>query len=375
MGIFVDNVPEYSSTFVFLYILTVKGILIHSFKNSGNISAFSNNLNTPRYRTLKGFLTYLGLVALCLNLYLFSFSFSILTGSDVQLLSLEQYKNEGGVGALLLSNVPGFLATLSALVTPIGYVCFALHFVELSCQRKKSGFLLFLGSLNVPVSGLIIFSRSATSLFVIVYVLAFMASYKSFGAPVRKVLIVGMLFLASAVFVVLSQITTNRFDDHYAKSSAYFESNSVVSVFDYFSQANLNEYDVIHDFDDSRLQIGRNSFNTFYFLLEKIGVESIELEKYRLQMLGDKGTAFIGLPAYLLIDFGYLGSVLFMLTWWILLKQARPVSGVMTLSKFFVFISLLWIGVNGIFGNYLTYVSFGMGVIYMYLMSVYLRRE
>ena len=98
-------------------------------------------------------------------------------------------------------------------------------------------------------------------------------------------------------------------------------------------------------------------------------------KKYRGELLKEQASYFHGLPARLIYDFGYFGTVLFILLYAGLIRITGPKNGVLTFKSLIVLPVILPVCVVFWAGNTLASLALDMAIIYNIGIYYWIRRK
>lgn len=178
------------------------------------------------------------------------------------------------------------------------------------CQKRRLPSILFFSFPFISSFGDGIFmgSRNTIVMAVMLYVCAYVLYRKIIPSKTKKIIFISSLLIGTIVVLYLLAITESRFgvDTQAAKD------NGIVS---YLGQSMLQFNYGVAD-TDHRIFGGALNFKNTYNLL------GIQLPPtFRTDYLGTHvGTGFITLVGFLVIDFGYLGTIIFCLLFPLLMK-------------------------------------------------------
>lgn len=303
-----------------------------------------------------------------INFYILYHVFSSLSAG---VMTVQEHKNEGGAGAFFATLVPHYLMTVSYLFSPLGYISFAIHFVNLVKGNVRSSIFFLLLSLSIVTSGLIALSRSITVQYLLVYIIVFFFLYPTIEKKVRKRIMLYSTIIVSLIIFLLFVVSDSRFSAYYTKKSlneAFIdetENPTLFSTLDYFSEWEENAPIMISKHDISHTYYGLyNSFGIGAHIVPNV-YNSIQDELKR--HLKDIATSFHGLIGRLIYDFGYIGTIIFILLYSKIIKRCKPRDGCVTVKTLFGLSALLPSCVVFFAGNALSSLNLDLGIIYCIL--------
>ncbi len=287
--------------------------------------------NEKRVRRLT--LALLAIHSLGFVIFSISFYAAITTVTDYSAFK------SGGETALFYKDLPinHNLFLLATYLNSTATFLIPLHFYHLQKRRFLLSFLSLLLSLNLVLEGISIFSRSALIVYFVLYLAYLPFFYRRLDRVQRRLLnYVGLvvLMMFGAIFY---EISNNRFADYLSSGDAVYSTSSiqnpvVYSLLDYAAQWYKNGNTVLSRYSFETLN-GELSFPIVATVANKLGVinYSPDVIPIKLEALwGDRFDKFVGLIPNLVFDLGYVGTVLFVLLYAVLLRQIRPVRGVMS---------------------------------------------
>lgn len=366
-----------------IYIAILLSVLFLSFKNYRDVKYFDfSSVNSKKIQNIERMLIICGLFSLILYTYLLYNTFSLLLASEIV---PDEFKNEGGAEMSWDSMIPHFYITLGNFLSPFGYICLAFHFYYLLQGNVKKAMLFFLLSSSIILNGLIALSRSATVQYILQYGIMF-----TFFIPllsrklVRKVLIYGGVVIFSAI-LALSVITSNRFSDYYTKLSlndaiiSEEDNPELFSAIDYFSQWEENGTIAMTRYKLGDISWGLYNSCGLAVHVQKIwkGSSAVMAErekKYRNELLKEQASYFHGLITRLIFDFGYIGTILFIMYYGKIVRTCEPRGGIVSFKTILFLPILLPVCVTFWAGNALSSISLDLAIIYSYLIFLYIKR-
>lgn len=299
---------------------------------------------------------------------------------------VNEFKNEGGVDSIPMfaGSVPHILITLTNLFSPLGYICLSMHFYYLILGKTKKS-LIYLGlSMCIPLSGLISLSRSSTASYILLYMGMLILFYPKLERRIKSIIKNALIIAGSAVITVFLVISTNKFGEVYSKESenkAYIneiENPVLYSLFDYCGQwQELSLKPLIH-YDPSQLGLGfYNSSGLGVHILKKIyGSEAVNeyfTDKMYHILDHDEWYGFHGSITMTILDFGYLGTLLFIFIFSKILKRNKPNRGVLSMKGLLIIPLMLPYCVTFFSGNAYSSIVLDIGIIFTFIIWIFIK--
>lgn len=353
-----------------IYISILLYILFISWNNYRNVSKLDiSDINLSKLIKVEKLLIFINSSIFIINVIVFVAVFSLLSSG---LIEVNDYKN-GGEGYMLISKlVPSYLVTLSNILSPLGYFSLSMHFFYLiKCNYYKAIFHLFL-SLNIVLVSLFALSRSALVCYIIIYFFMLMFYLPLLNKRKIKKVMLSVLLAGSFMGVVFASISNNRFGEKYnIESKPLIDPNEypqLVSYLDYFSQWEYFGPKIMEKYKFGEISWGMyNSFGLGVQIQQKIygGVNVNEQrDKYYRKILGDDISAFHGNIARCIFDFGYSGTIIFILLNCYYNRKLGPKNKIIYYKTILALPLLLPFSVNFFTGNNFSQLPFNMAVIY-----------
>lgn len=317
------------------------------------------------------------LLIFLINIYIIIRVFPLLVSGYIV---VNEFKNEGGIDSLtiLSGSIPHILITITNLFSPLGYLCISYHFLYLLEGRLKKSFVFLVLSLIIPLSGLISLSRSSTVLYILTYLGILIIFYPSLEdrlkRRIKKILLIGFALVA---FVMVA-ITINKSGEYYSKESQnkalIDETNmpAAFSVLDYAGQWQELSYKPISHYHDIKLGYGLyNCSGLAIYVLKKIyGAEAIASYYDDLTMKNmnhDEWYGFHGLTTTLVMDFGFIGTILFVIIYRLIIIRLSPKKGKLSIKTLLALPVLLPFCATFFSGNAYSSVHLDIAVIYFFI--------
>lgn len=367
-----------------LYCAVLLYLLFNSFKGYSKISSISfDDISQSRLSTIERITTILGIFALLLYAYILSKTFTeLLLGA----ISVQEYKNEGGATEFFSTLVPHYYITIGNFVAPIGYFFLSLHFYYLIKNESWKSVKYLLLSLVIILNGLIALSRSATVQYVLEYFVIFLFVAPLINKKTRRKIIVGGSIAGGIILLALTVITQTRFEEYYTKQSqnkAIIDETkqpALFSALDYFAQWEENAPIIMKNYKMGDLSWGMYNSSGLAVHIQKMiqggeKVNEAREKKYRGELLKEQASYFHGLPARLIYDFGYFGTILFILLYAGLIRKTGPQNGVLSFKSLIVLPVILPVCVVFWSGNTLSSLALDLAIIYDIGIYYWIRRK
>lgn len=306
-----------------IYIAALLFILFSSWDNYSKIQGFDfSDVNENKLRKVERIVVWINSFVFIVDIIVFSVVFTLLLAGVIH---VTEYKNGGDSdlrNSIFATIIPSPFITLSYLFSSFGYLSLALHFYYLIKRNSKRAILHLILSLTIVLVGIIGLSRSALVNYVIVYIIIFLFIVPLLNKRLFKRAIFAILIFGGAIGYVFSAISEDRFGE-----SFYIESKSLidekeypelVSFLDYFSQWEYFGPILMERYHGpSDLSWGLyNSSGLGVAVMQRIygsdNYNQMARKKYE-RIIGDTASAFHGCVVRTIFDFGYLGTILFIL--------------------------------------------------------------
>ena len=257
------------------------------------------------------------LVALCapmvlVNLYILYQSYLFILSGDI---SMTAFKNDGHSSTLISSLFPSFLTPIIRIVSLMGWFCLVILIINILQRKYLVSLLAFIGSFNIPLMGLIAFSRSGIVyyLFSVLILWFTFEKYmdKNFALKVKKVFSVFFVLIT----ILFLYITYERFSD-YDHWWVYSQSGSnvnivIFSIIYYFTSWVDNTIILMNELSPPVLGKFNGYFSLFYYILSVFGVEVESKGDIWQEYFDEYSTLFVGLFLDTLFDMGIFGLLYF----------------------------------------------------------------
>lgn len=380
---FVGRQPtlSFDITLYVIYNVVLLYILFSSFKNYGNIKEFCEKKTSEKQiLVLEKFLSIIGILILILNIYIL---YNVMSLLILGTIDVQGHKNDEGASIIFSYLVPDFLITLSNLFSPLGYFFLSLHFYYIIKKNIKKSILFLLLSFLLPLSGFLALSRSSTTQYILLYftILIFIFPIISRKIRTKIIFIVGVsLLIISTIFLTISK---SRFSERYTKNSLNSsiidnEKNPLIfSSLDYFSQWEENAPIIMKNHKPEEKYWGLYNSSGLAVHIQKIiyGKNKVNLdrEKEFFRVFGYQQSNFHGNIARLVYDFGFFGTIIFILLYSMIIKSLRPYNRVITFKTLLFLPVILPFCVVFFTGNALSSLPLNLGIIYSILIYYIIR--
>lgn len=366
-----------------LYIAILLCVLFNSFGDYGNLKSLCmDGINLKRFFHLERVLIIISSIVLVLYVYILYHSLSLLA---VQSVTVNEFKNdEDGASELFDSLFPHIVTTFLNFFSPLAFFNIVFHFYHLIRKNFKKAILFFILSLALPLSGLIALSRSSSVNYILLYLALYFFLYPLIDKRTRKKFNKVMAVFFVLVIIVFGFISMNRFSEYYTKESKQEslvnEQNNplLFSLCDYFSQWEENGPEIMKIYKPEYKFYGLyNSSGLALQIKRRITHEdevTIIANKVE-RIMGRQWMMFHGLIARLIYDFGFIGTIIFVLIFSRIIKAYRPRNGVLRFKTLLVVGILLPLPIMSFTGNVLGGLAANLAIIYLFVIIKYLNRS
>lgn len=328
----------------------------------------------------------LGLYCLVINIYLLVASLQELAVEVA--INVSDYKtHDGGFSDIISAKLayPG-LYTLTQWGSAVGYVALCFHFLYLCQNRIKKSVLFFILSWNQFLIGIAALSRSAVTEYILVYGLIFMIFYPAVDEKVRKKIVVVTIAILVIVMTIFIAISSVRYGEKYKKNS---ENESVIdemnnpllySLLDYFSLWEENSMVVMKDYKPEYKRYGMyNSCGLAVAIQMRMRTTrevASEMRDIGEKTIGEyQYTQFHGPVARLLYDFGYIGTIIFILIFSLIIKRISPQKGIIKFNNLLLLPPLLSFPALFFAGNSFSGLHMNLSMIFALIIRWFIKRR
>jgi oligosaccharide repeat unit polymerase len=329
---------DFSTVIYTIYIAILLYILFRGFRNYSDVNKIeTGSINLSRLSLVENVTTFLGILVIIVYAYILS---QILPMLIMGTIAVQEYKNEGGAADVWETMVPHSLITIGNFVAPLGYFFLSLHFYYLVKRNFKKAIKYFLLSFCLVLNGLVALSRSVSAQYIILYVTVLFFLLPLLSKKMKKGVAIVAIVMLGAIVVGLGVISDSRFSDYYTKDSKNeaildeTEQTTLFSALDYFAQWEENAPIILerHKFEYNSWGLYNCSGLALMIQKKLYGGEKINnerLAKYD-RILGEQKSRFHGIVARLVYDFGFLGTILFIILYSNMIFRLGPQKGTVT---------------------------------------------
>lgn len=379
--------PETSiDTFVYLiYSIVLYYILFNSFYRYRNITSISVDfISKKNLKIVERCVVLLGLYCLIVNVYLLVSSLQELA---LGMLNVSDYKaRDGGFTDLISKKLPvSSLFTLTQWGSAVGYIALCFHFLYLYQNKIKKSAFFFVLSWNQFLIGIAALSRSATTEYILIYVLLFLVLYPILDKKVRKKIVTIVILTVAIVLTMFIAISSVRFGEKYRKNSqneaVVDETNSplLYSLLDYFSLWEENSMVVMKDYKPEYKRYGMYNSCGLAVAIQMRMSKTITVANQRKdieeRIMGYQSTQFHGPVARLLYDFGYIGTIIFILIFTSVIKRISPRKGVIKFGDLLLLPPLLTFPALFFVGNTFSSLQMNLSIIFALIIRWFIKKR
>lgn len=358
-----------------LYISVLLFVLYNSFNQYKNVKSIGlDGISLRRIRYVENFLICTSSIVFIIYVYIFCHSLNLLITNSV---TVNDFKNDADGASKLFENMfPHFVITSLNLLCPLALFDIVFHFYYVFKRKIKKAVLFFILSLVYPLSGLIALSRSSSVQFILLYFALYFFLFPLFEEKIRKIYNKIILVFFVLIVSIFSFISISRFSDYYTKESKQASIISeesaplMFSIFDYFSQWEENGPEILMKYKPHYKFYGLYNSSGLALQIKRLITKKDEVTKVSNQMeriVGRQWMMFHGLIARLVYDFGYIGTVLFILVYAKIIKSYKPVNGVINLKSLMILVIFLPIALMSFQGNSLGGIYLNLALIYLFV--------
>jgi len=369
----IDNLRD---VFNILYTLLILTIFISAFRKYNGIHEIVT-ANYVKVRKVTIILIILGIFAFVINGFLF---YHISTfGFD----SYELFKNtELGYAFAYSLPINHAFISLASFLAPVSYFLLGFGFYYAYLKKGKISAICFLLSLNMPLFGFTMYSRSSSVMYLYLLMAYLLYSIYLYNIKFRKRILLILAVLILPVAIYLFNVTENRFKNcEVNKSESIVQNPLLYSSLDYNSQWIENGITVMSKFYSiDAIQYGGSTNTLIPFLYNLIGRFIFGIEhahKEELQMRAKIWPepyyyTFNGLVAELVFDFGYFFTLVFSLIYAHIAKSLAPRSRKTTVFHYINFGLVLTVPMFSIYGNYFAVLFYNLAILYSLVIRYYI---
>lgn len=357
-----------------IYTAILLVLLFDSYKGFSSVQTFSfEKIGRKRLNIIEKITSVIGYVTLLISIYIIYKVFALLL---LGAISAEEHKNDGGAAELFATLVPHAFMTWTYLFSPLGYFFLFLHFYYLINRKILKAIKFFILSLLLVTSGLTALSRSSTVTYILLYAGIFYYIMPLLTSKIKKKFAIVVVIIAIGIFSALLVISNDRFSEKFYKNSlneAILDEKDypvLFSLFDYYGQ--WPEYGPIM----MDLHMGHDIYWGLYncsglaqqIMRYKDPKFDEKLEKSLDKTIGHYQVMFHGPIARLFLDFGFIGTIFFILLYAKIVRHFSCPRGILELKGLIMLPVLLPFAVQFFCGNAFAYISLDLGLIYNYIL-------
>lgn len=281
--------------------------------------------------------------------------------------------------------IPSFFISISNLLSPLGYFFLTIHFYYLIKNRVKKTALYFLLSLLIALSGLLALSRSAMTQYILVYLTMFIFVSPLINRKIKKKITLMVCAFMLVIGMIFFTISESRFSESFIKKSLNesildpYDQPLLFSTLDYFSQWQENGPIIMDMHKPEYCFWGLYNSSGLAVHIQKMmyGGNRVNNERnstfYRI--LGYQSSSFHGNIARLIYDFGFIGSIFFILLYAYIIKKLRPKNGILSFRCLLFLPVILPFCIVFFAGNAFSSLSLNLAIIYAFLIDLFIIRR
>lgn len=330
----------------------------------------SSFLPSPRQCRLLSTIVFLAGIGSLISALAFLFMMKAYANSG---LNVSQFKNGGYSKEYIDATIP--FIKYNFLLLPFGYLSLGIHFSRLIVGNIRGAYIALWGSASLFLTPLMHLSRGGVLLFFLLYIFYFLLIRPCLEKEMKRRLS-RMFYICSFSFAcAFFLITNNRFRE--GAGEGIIDNPLVYSIFNYMSQWMVAGVEVI------KLYTPENSIfaSSFLYLPNRVmrffGTEKIDFFKLKLELYGDYGTSFVGLPATLVYDFGSVGAIVFSWSYYFAIKHIyHSIDGVAKIISFSLIVPtplFFFQGAYFVSGSYNIAILYFLLLLFFYTYSIVFR--
>lgn len=363
-----------------LYIGFVLYILFYGYRNYSNLKGYSfSDISILKFDRIEPYIKWVNIIFFAINLFVFISVFTLLSSG---LITVQEHKNEGGAAEIFSSLLPSYYISLSFLLSPVAYFSLVFHFYYMLQGKLHKAILHLILSLGLVLSGLMALSRSTLIIYVMVYVGIYFFLMPIIPSAIGKKIKVAIIVAIGSLGVIFSSISETRFGERYnIESKPMIDEQKypqLVSMLDYYSQWVYYGPKLLERYSPSDLSYGLYNSSGLAVLIQQrlqgaAKVNQARERKYG-RIMGDLGSAFHGCIVRCVFDFGYIGTILFILLNVYFIKCFRPREGLINLKTLLSLPILLSFCLGFFTGNNYSSLAINLAVIYMWIFYIIVKK-
>ncbi len=371
---------DFTTLLLVAYTAVLLWILFRGFRSYSNLTTCSySGINKSRLDTVEKVTTVFGVIVLIVYVYILTQIFSqLLLGA----ITVQEHKNEGGAAAVWDAMVPHIFITLGNFIAPLGYFFLSLHFYYLVKRDIKKAIKFFILSLCLVLNGLIALSRSVSVQYVILYATILFCVLPLLTTKLKKRVFVIALVLLGLIVFGLGVISNTRFSDYYTRE--FTEKKAILdetkqptlfSVLDYFAQWEEDGLIIMKRHKPEYNSWGLYNCSGLAVQIQQklYGAEKVNNERNKKYdaILKEQRSCFHGLISRLVYDFGFIGTILFILLYSQIIYKLGPRKGVLSFKSLMSLTIVLPACVVFWAGNEFSSLNLDLAIIYSFTIYKY----
>lgn len=375
---FVGRQPDFEldTIFLTLYTAILLLILFRSFRTYSNISSCSfSGISRERLDVVEKVTSILGIIVIIVYVFILTQIFSqLLLGA----ITVQEHKNEGGAAAVWDAMVPHIFITLGNFIAPLGYFFLSLHFYYLVKRDMKKAIKFFILSLCLVLNGLIALSRSVSVQYILLYASILFCLMPILNKKLKKRVFTIAIVLLGAIVFGLGVISNSRFSDYYFRESTEkkaildeTQQPTLFSLLDYFAQWEEDGLIIMKWHKPEYNSWGLyNCSGLAVQIQQKIyGADNVNKArdaKYNA-ILKEQRSSFHGIIARLIYDFGFIGTIIFILLYAKIIYKLAPRNGNLSFKSLLALTIVLPPCVVFWAGNEFSSLNLDLAIIYSFI--------
>lgn len=373
-GVLVGNAIEidsFKSLFNLIFIIFIIHILISSFTKY-RIDNFIIKTNPRKIKIVFNILLLASILSFVVNSYVFYKTIN--AGFE----DFGAFKNSeiGGEFRYSLS-IPHAFISLASFLSPSSFFMLGFAFYYFSNKNYKKAIFSFVLSLNMPLQGFTMFSRSWTITYFLLMIFYIILILPTIDKRTKNKLKLSIIGISVPLIIYLFEVTNNRFNlNDYVdiNSKSLIQNGALYSTFDYFSQWLKNSIYVLSNYYNfESIQFGQSSNTLIPEISNIFGlIERENLLDARSKIWPSPYYyTFNGLVTELVFDFGYLGTILFAFLYKKIVNLLLPINRSINLYQLLNYGILVTLPLLSFTGNYLAVAFYNYAILYSALIGIY----
>lgn len=367
---------EFGTILLTLYTAVLLFILFRGFRNYSDITSCSfSGINRSKLDLVEKVTSIMGIIVLIVYIYILTQIFSqLLLGA----ITVQEHKNEGGAAATWDAMVPHIFITLGNFIAPLGYFFLSLHFYYLVKRDVKKAVKYFILSLCLVLNGLIALSRSVSVQYVLLYATILFCILPLLNKKLKKSVFTIALVLLGVIVFGLGVISNTRFSDYYTRE--FTEKKAILdetkqptlfSTLDYFAQWEEDGLIIMKRHKPEYNSWGLYNCSGLAIQIQQklYGAQQVNDArdlKYNA-ILKEQRSCFHGIVARLVYDFGFVGTILFIILYSNIIFKLGPKRGVLSFKSLLSLTIVLPACVVFWAGNEFSSLNLDLAIIYSYI--------